>query len=109
VQATLQILTGPETGRNIYLKSGQVARFGRTSRGFDVGAIQPLELGESRIAVRKLGDEQLEGASRKAEARRHGYACASEGAKVRAFASYYRRRCVRCAACMDICEEQSQR
>ncbi len=30
MQATLQILTGPETGRNIYLKSGQVARFGRT-------------------------------------------------------------------------------
>ena len=30
MQATLQILTGPETGRNIYLKSGQMARFGRT-------------------------------------------------------------------------------
>jgi hypothetical protein len=30
VQATLQILTGPETGRSIYLKSGQVSRFGRT-------------------------------------------------------------------------------
>lgn len=30
MQATLQILTGPETNRNIYLKSGQVARFGRT-------------------------------------------------------------------------------
>ena len=30
MQATLQILTGPETGRTIYLKSGQVARFGRT-------------------------------------------------------------------------------
>jgi pSer/pThr/pTyr-binding forkhead associated (FHA) protein len=30
VQATLQILTGPETGRRILLKSGQVASFGRT-------------------------------------------------------------------------------
>jgi hypothetical protein len=30
VQATFQILTGPETGRLIHLKSGQVARFGRT-------------------------------------------------------------------------------
>jgi hypothetical protein len=30
VQATLQILAGPETGRRIFLKSGQVASFGRT-------------------------------------------------------------------------------
>jgi len=30
LQATLQILTGPERGRRIHLKSGQVARFGRT-------------------------------------------------------------------------------
>jgi hypothetical protein len=30
LQATLQILIGPETGRMIHLKSGQVARFGRT-------------------------------------------------------------------------------
>lgn len=30
MQATLQILTGPDTGRKIHLKSGQVAKFGRT-------------------------------------------------------------------------------
>jgi hypothetical protein len=30
LQATLQILIGPETGRMIHLKAGQVARFGRT-------------------------------------------------------------------------------
>jgi Family of unknown function (DUF6931)/Inner membrane component of T3SS, cytoplasmic domain len=30
VQATLQLLNGPETGRTIHLKNGQVARFGRT-------------------------------------------------------------------------------
>ena len=30
MQAILQILTGPETGRKIHLKSGQMARFGRT-------------------------------------------------------------------------------
>jgi len=30
VQLTLQILAGPETGRRIFLKSGQVASFGRT-------------------------------------------------------------------------------
>lgn len=30
MQATLQILTGPESGRRILLKSGQVASFGRT-------------------------------------------------------------------------------
>jgi hypothetical protein len=74
------------------------------SGGLNVGPTQLLELGESRIAVRKLSDEQLEGASRSAEARRHGYACASEGGQVGAFAAYYR-----CVACMDICEEQSQR
>src|SRR5262249_5651582 len=30
LQATLQVLIGPEAGRRIHLKSGQVARFGRT-------------------------------------------------------------------------------
>jgi hypothetical protein len=30
MKVTLQILTGPETGRKIHLKSGQLARFGRT-------------------------------------------------------------------------------
>src|SRR5262249_42910351 len=31
VQAMLQILAGPESGRRIYLKNDQVARFGRTA------------------------------------------------------------------------------
>ncbi len=30
MQATIEILAGPETGRRILLKSGQIARFGRT-------------------------------------------------------------------------------
>src|SRR5262249_455299 len=30
MQAILQILTGPETGRRILIKAGQIARFGRT-------------------------------------------------------------------------------
>src|SRR5579872_37421 len=30
MQAVLQILTGPETGRRILIKAGQIARFGRT-------------------------------------------------------------------------------
>jgi hypothetical protein len=66
--------------------------------------MQLLELGESRIAVRELGDEQLERARRNAEPRRHGYASPGEGTEVRAFAPYYR-----CVARRDIGEEQSQR